>query len=307
MKVRISARLERLMISALYQSMDVQLMERLADRVMPDYDLHAQSGIPDNIPIMQVDAATVIYKDMRDEGLLRPFVEMLVEVDREGVMGRSVSIKFLPQIIKEIEAFGFKFSKSYGIFIEDEAQGRTKGWGVLRAGVNYEFSFIRLDIVGNTKLVRKYPERVISEAYSDVKRIVTASVEKREGRIWHWEGDGGYAAFYFGTKNIHATVTGMEVLLELLMYNIFRCPFDEPLAVRIAVHTGPCQFQFDDKRIQGASIERLHEIESDYTEKNSLTISPGVYTDLGPKLGKFFKPFEIASHSFLYRYKVTFE
>ncbi len=306
MKVKISARLQRMVISALYQSMDVQLMERLAGRVVRDYDLHARTGIPDHIAINQVDAATVIYEDMLDAGLLRPFVEILVEVDGDGTMDRKRPIKFLPEIVKEIEAFGYKFSKEYGVFIEDEAQRRTKGWGVLRNGIDYEFSFLRLDIVGNTKLVRKYPERVISEAYADVKRIVATSVEKRQGRIWHWEGDGGYAAFYFGAKNAHSTVTGMEVLLELIVYNRFECALEEPLAVRMAVHTGPCQFQSDDKRVQGSSLDRLHEIESDYTEANSLTISPGVYTDLGHKLGEFFEPFETADHSLLYRYRVSF-
>ena len=36
--------------------------------------------------------------------------------------------------------------------------------------------------------------------------------------------------------------------------------------------------------------------------KDSLTISPGVYSDLGSKLASFFQPFEISSQNFLYKY-----
>ena len=43
------------------------------------------------------------------------------------------------------------------MFVEDSSIRISRNWGVLLEEEEYTFSFIRLDIVGNTKLVKKYP------------------------------------------------------------------------------------------------------------------------------------------------------
>lgn len=305
--MRISSRLEDYLIKALSQSMSVPLMERLAGRVILDYDLHRHTGFPEAISIPQLDAAKQIIKDVKREGLSTRFIEVLIDVDRNGVMGRAISIRSLSQIINEIESLGFLFKEDYGLFVENDHLVKTRGWGVLREGVNYEFSFLSLDIVDNSGLVRQYSEKKISKAYRDLYELVSKIVERREGRIWNWEGDGGLAAFYFGGKNVQAALTGIEILLETLMYNLFDCPFEEPLRLRIAVHTGPCQFPNNFEDFQGDTLRRVHLIESQYTEEDCLTISPGVYSDLGTKLARFFKSFNIGRQKILYSYQLGWE
>ena len=123
--MKTSAHLQNQIINALSQSMNVDLMQSLAGRVIPDYDLHERSGFPATIAIPQVTAAKQIAQDMRREDLMMRFIEVLIDVDCNGIMGRSISIRLLSQIINEIESFGFLFNEDFGIFVESEKRVKT--------------------------------------------------------------------------------------------------------------------------------------------------------------------------------------
>jgi len=161
--------------------------------------------------------------------------------------------------------------------------------------------------VGNTQMVRKYSKPRVLKAYADVRQLFSTVVDKREGRVWNWEGDGGVAAFYLGNKNAQAALAGMELLLELFMVNLYTPPLPEPLRVRAAVHAGPCQFfeRFDDLRSD--TLRRLEAIEGQHTEPGTLVISSRVYADLGNKLEQVFRPVRISRHQSLYRYRLGWE
>jgi class 3 adenylate cyclase len=305
--VKVSGRLQNFLAQSLAQSLTVELMEKLAGRVIPDYDLHRQSGFPPQIPIPQRDAAQLIARDVVRLGQLRRFTEALIEVERDGLMGRSVTMRFLPRLIDEIESLGFVFKQEYGQFVEGGEGARTKGWGVLQEGSTYEFSFLRMDIAGNSKLVRKYPKSEVLRAFADLRRLLSAIVERRDGRIWHWEGDGGIGAFLFGTKNVQAALAGMEMLLELFMYNLTQCSLAGDLHVRLAVHTGPCQFLTNYKDIRSDTLRRLETLEGQYAAPDSLILSPGVYSDLGTKLEWFFRPVAATDRHTLYQYSLGWE
>jgi hypothetical protein len=305
--MKISPRLQSCITQALSQSIEVNLMERLAARVIGGYDLYERTGFPANIPIPQGDAARQITADLARTGNIHRFAELLVEVDRTGVMGRPVSIRLLPQIVKELEILGYRFKEDQGIFIEAGGRGKTKRWGVLIEGQIYELSFLRIDTVGNTALVRKYSRRLVVQVYNQVRRLFSRIVENRDGRLWQWEGDGGTAAFYYGSKNVQAALSGMEMLLELFMYNLFECPFSNPLQVRLAVHTGPCPFHENFERIRSDTLRRLEVIESEFAENDSLVITPGVYSDMGNKLDSFFQSLRVSRHNLLYQYKLRWE
>jgi len=305
--VKISPRLQSYITQALSQSIEVNLMERLAARIIGGYDLYERTGFPASIPIPQGDAARQITADLARTGNIHRFAELLVEVDRSGVMGRPVSVRLLPQIVKELEILGYRFKEDQGIFIEAGGRGKTKGWGVLIEGQIYELSFLRIDTVGNTALVRKYSKRLVVQVYNEVRRLFSTIVENRDGRLWQWEGDGGIAAFYYGNKNVQAVLSGMEMLLELFMYNLFQCPFSKPLQVRLAVHTGPCPFHENFERVRSDTLRRLEVIESEFAENDSLVITPGVYSDMGNKLDSFFQSLRVSRHNLLYQYKLRWE
>ena len=151
--------LVRMITDSLARSMHVHRMVKLTSRVIPGYNLYQRSGFPESIAIPQIDAARQIVRDIEQSGLLTRFVEVLIDMNENGEMGRKFPISFLPQIINEIESMGYSYRIQDGIFIESEDGAKTKGWSVLREGSFYDFSFLRVDIVGNTELVRMYPEK----------------------------------------------------------------------------------------------------------------------------------------------------
>jgi class 3 adenylate cyclase len=178
---------------------------------------------------------------------------------------------------------------------------------VLREGSQYEFSFLRADVVSNTALVRRHTAAQVSLVYADLRDLVQQIVEKRDGRIWNWEGDGGVVAFYFGAKNVMAALCGIEILLEVFLYNRLRNPLSESLSIRLAVHTGQAQFLSQTGQITSEALQRLETLEADQTEADSLTLSPVVYTNLGSKLSALFQAAQADDHSTVYRYRLRWK
>ncbi len=307
--MKIPTRLGTLFVSALSQSMPVDLMQKVARTVIPDYDIYERSGFPPSIPIPRVDAARQILRDFVRENYFLKLIESLLEVQQQGDMGREIRIPLLSRIVAEIEDQGFTYSQQKGMFLEATKNGRarTMGWGTLREGRSYELALLRIDTVGNSDLVRRYPRSRIDTTYAAVRDMITRLVERREGRIWSWEGDGGLAAFYFIDKTIQATLCGMEILHELFLYNLLGTALPEPLSARLAVHAGPCKFLASSKESAGDTIRRVELLESRYTSPNSLTVSPGVFTDLGSKLSPLFVPVSGPDNSSIYRYSLEWQ
>ena len=306
-QVKVQTRVTTLFASALSQSMSVELMQKLARMVIPGYDLYDRSGFPATIPMPRGDAARHILKDFAREGFLLRLLETLIDVASHGIMGREVRIPLLPRLVAEVEAQGYRYSAKKGVFIETGERERTMGWGTLSEGKTYEFALLRADIAGNSGLVRRYPRSRIKEVYGSMRDLVTRLVEKRDGRIWSWEGDGGLAAFYFLDKTIQATLCGIEILHEMFLFNLLGKALPEPMLVRLAIHAGPCRFVRSAKESAGDTIRRTELLESAYTRPGCLTVSPGVFTDLGSKLSPHFVPVAGPENGTVYRYGLEWE
>ena len=272
--MRLSARLSSLCQQGMVDSLSVDMMVTLVRKVIPNYDLHYRSGIPDSIPIHKKDASNQILSDIRNEGFMLDFVNTLVKTHVDGYMGRPHRITSIQQIVREMLDLGYQYDDEFRMFIENSEVQRTPNWGVLKDGEEYPFTFLRLDIAGNSVLVRENPAEEIDKAYGTLRSIVETAVAKQNGRIWAWEGDGVLAAFYFSKKNTGATLAAIEIINELFLFNTMRLNLKTPLNVRIAVHAGHCVYSRDmDKVKKSDTVKRVIEIESKHTALNSVTIS----------------------------------
>jgi class 3 adenylate cyclase len=304
---RIPSKFQRLIVNSLSQSMPIHTMVRIMKLLNGTYDLYERTGFPPTIPIPSIDAAKQITRDIIQDGRLVDFVKILVEVNTIGMMGKKISIRFLSQIIKELETLGYVFDEATGNF-KEKSNGRTTAhWGVLLEGKTYDLTFLMMDIVQNTELVRKYDQAFIADIYGTVRDMFVRIIEKRNGRVWIWEGDGGLAAFYFDDKNIKAVLCGIELLLELFFYNLMKSPLKEGLKVRLSVHTGPCQLATNIEKSESDTINTLKLLSDEFTLPDSMTISPSVYSDMGSKLELFFKPVTLKTGKYLYRYRMEWE
>jgi len=272
--MKVTGRLTNLAVRALAESLDIRTMVALTQQLLHNYDLQKRTGFPDNIPVPRKDAAQQIIADIKKANLYTQMINCLVEFQYEGHMGRKYTINHLPVIVKEMREQGIIYDRENKIFVEDPSVRRTRNWGTLLEGEEYLFSFLRFDIVGNTALVRKYPEKIIKKTYNDFGKIVKSSIEKRSGRIWSWEGDGGLIAFFFSNKNLYATLSAMEIVHDLFFYNQMQCKLEKPLGVRLAVHSGPMEYTNSEEDLKRNDvIRKIVEIEAKHTKPNTLTVS----------------------------------
>jgi len=185
----ISGWLRYLVARALTESMDVRTMTHLVRRLVNNYNLYERTGFPTNIAIPNRDAANQIVKDMCEWELILPFIKLLYDIRETGLMGRRYQVPYLREIGKELQKCGYIFDNESKMFVENPSVRKTQNWGILREDEEYIFTFLRVDMVDNTGFVRRNSPQTVEKVYSDVRSIVQLSVEKRNGRIWNWEGD----------------------------------------------------------------------------------------------------------------------
>jgi hypothetical protein len=177
---------------------------------------------------------------------------------------------------------------------------------VLREGETYIMAFLGIDVVGNSTLVRERGRREMSEHYRTLRGLLAAVSEKRNGRLWGWEGDGGIAAFTFEEQNQRATLAGMDFLTELFLYNLVDCPLQDGLHVRVTVHNGPCEYHEDGTELKADTIKRLWEIDTKHGTSDTLIVSDSVYPSLERIVAARLTPLAIGDHNGFYTYAVRF-
>jgi class 3 adenylate cyclase len=249
--------------------------------VSPGYDIYKRSGYPKDVPVPAQEAASCIVTDMIQESLYVDFVEHLIRIDNEGFMGRRYNLRGLDDVIGGIIGHGYSYDKTTGQFMENQQERISLNWGRLKGGDEHQMTVLRIDIVGNSALVKGNPRSVIEKAYKDLRVIITNAVVSRLGRLWSWEGDGALAAFMFGSKDRLAIFAGMEILHELFLYNRISNPLSFPIRVRMGINAGPVLYSHNmTDCLKNETIKKAVELESK-TDPNSLAISRNLLMSLG--------------------------
>lgn len=275
----------------LYESLSAEMMLRFVSIIDPEYDFHERSGIPENYPITNQMAAERIVKDISAEGRLLALVELLIRINSDGFMGREHRIKFLRELVRELGIDGYGYDPQAGLFFENSKEGVSPNWGRLVEGEEKQMSVLRLDIVGNSLLVRRNAKKDVDKAYADLRKIAQSAIVSRAGRVWSWEGDGVLAAFLFGQREIAAILAGMEILNELFFYNRTDNPLGEPIRVRIAAHTGPIRYSANSvELLKNETLREVIAIESDSTPANALSASLNIFLPIDRAIQECFGP-----------------
>jgi class 3 adenylate cyclase len=249
-------------------------MIRFVKMVDPDYDIYKRSGYPQDHPIPNQDAATRIVSDIIHDGYYIDFVELLIEVDRSGYMGRRYELRGLDDVVGDIIQAGFSYDKTTKQFFENQRERISRNWGRLVDGNERQMAVLRLDIAGNSILVKENPRNCIEKAYGDLRTIVTKAVVSRLGRLWSWEGDGALGAFMLGNYNRMTVLAGMEILNEMFLYNRTANPLNSELKIRLSAHSGPVVYYNNEAEcLKADTIKKAVTLESKAAVPNSLVIS----------------------------------
>lgn len=249
-------------------------MIRFAKMVNPDYDFYKRSGFRRSTPISVQDAADRIVVDMLHDGYYIDLIETLIHIDHDGYMGHRYRFRGLDDAINDVIKTGFYYDAGTGKFFEDHNRQVTRNWGRLLEGDERPMAVLRLDIAGNTKLVKENSKQLIDKAYKDLREIVKAAVVSRLGRLWIWEGDGSLGAFMLGNYSGMAVYAGIEILNEMFIYNKMKNPLKSAIDLRLAVHLGDIIYSNnDDKCLKSDVVKKTMFLESKAAEPNSFVIS----------------------------------
>ena len=288
--------------------MNVHDMKHLAKRIIPDYDLYKRTGFPKSFAIPSIDAAKQIVKDIIDSNLYFQLIQTLIHMNQEGFMGKRIRISYLNDIIKEIYSNGFLFDSENLIFVENPKVHKTRNWGSLQENESYSIALLSIDIIGNTRIVQKYSKEIVETTYTELDFIVQNAIDKRNGRFWMWEGDGGVIAFFFGNKNEDATLSAMEIMNNLFLYNRTICKLTEPLNIRISVHSGICEYTDKNDYFKKTGVMKtINEMEKSHSKANSICISYPVRMMLDGFIANQFLPLGSSNTSKFYRYELEWE
>lgn len=305
--MRVKARLRTLAIRALAESMEVKTMVHLARRIFgASYDLHDRTGFPRSVAIPNRTAAGQIVTDVAQANLFLDFVSRLMSLERVGMAGRKYRIPRLQSIVTEILDTGYRFDKETGTFVEDSSIRTTRNWGVLRAGETRIMAFLGLDVCDNSELVRAHGKDRMERIYRNLRNMAVESAERRNGRLWGWEGDGGIIAFTFEEENQRAVHTGLEILHELFLYNMFTCPLPEGLHVRLVIHNGHAEYHSDGRELKGDTVKHMWDIDTRFGEPDALIVSAAVLPSVRPELSRKFESVATGTSEHLFRYIVRF-
>jgi class 3 adenylate cyclase len=249
-------------------------MIRFAKMTCPEYDIYKSSGYPYGHPFGGQDAATRIVTDMVKNGYYIDLVETLVNINTNGYMGKRYGIRGLDDVINDVLQAGYNYDSTTGQFFEDQSMQVTRNWGRLMEGYERQMAVIRLDIVGNSSLVKDNSKSLIDKAYKDLRKIVTSAVVMRYGRLWTWEGDGALAAFMLGNYSRMAIFAGMEILNEMFMYNKIDNHLNSDIKLRISVHSGDIVYSEDEtKCFKTETVQKALYLESNAALPNTMVIS----------------------------------
>ena len=247
---------------------------RFAKMINPGYDIYERSGYPDGHPIANQDAADRIVIDMVKDGYYVDFVELLLRIDTEGYMGRAYEIRGMTDVIGDVIQAGYSYDKTTGQFFENQQERITRNWGRLLEGDERQMAVLRLDIAGNSGLVKENPKNLIEKAYGDLRKIVTKSVVSRLGRLWSWEGDGALSVFMLGNYSQMAIFSGIEILNEMILYNKIGNPLKTDIKLRLSVHSGNMAYYGSEAEcLKADTVKKAITLESKAAAPNSLVIS----------------------------------
>jgi len=306
--MNISRSVKNLCSRTLSEGMDVRTMLHVIRRIIPDYDIHKQTGFPESFSIPNRDAADAIISDILKRDLLLEFIELLVMIQKEGLMSKNINLPYLNDIVKEIYSLGYVYDSTNRIFVENPQVRKTINWGTLQEGKSYTLVFLGIDIINNTGIVKQYPKEVVEKTYTEFSFIVQNISEKRNGRMWKWEGDGGVIAFFLGNKYQDAVLSAFEIINDMLLYNRTMCSLKEHIHFRISIHSGSCEYTENiEELIQSEPIRILQEMEKKYTGKDALCISLPVKMMLDGYITKQFSPLEKTGKSKYFQYRLEWE
>lgn len=254
------------------------------------FDLHQVSGTRSIETISSRRAATILVEFCMDKKGETALLEFLIQIDDSVFLGHTVSVEGLETFLLKLSHYGYFYNPVKRKIVSGKTDPMDmKNWGALKEGKSYGMTIISLDIVENSRLVKKYGPGKMRKLYASLWAFLRERLVAYNGRIWSWAGDGGLIAFSMKKHLLNSLKFAMEIQTLMLLFNHDPSyPIKEPIQLRIGMDTGKVPFSFNTGQIISEVINCAAHIEKGVCLPGHIAVSARVYDAMGAGFGEFF-------------------
>jgi len=265
-------------------------LNELGKLVFKSYDAHALSGVKNHITISPRKAAEILVDHCEAKKKTKNLIKLLVEMDDRIHQGKHLKINGLEFFLSHLAQQGFVYDERTRSVIDcGDDRDELVNWGSLRDGKTYDIAVGSIDIVGNSKMVKKYGMRKMETFYYQLMRFLKDKLRKYDGRLWSWAGDGGICAFTFKNHVCRAVLFALEVQSSIPLFNLRQDkPVPENIQVRIAMDTGKVKFYCNTGKIVSDTVNYAAHLEKKGTGPGKVAVSDRIYKELDCDIASVF-------------------
>jgi len=286
----LDAGIEKDIIELVSRNMKTDHVEEMGRLIFGSFDVYKVLQAPSHVTVPVRNAAGALLEEAKRTDRWRDVVQLLIEIDGSVFMGRQIRLEGLELVLENLARGGLIYDyRRRKLKKSSEDPVHIINWGSLRPGRNYPITIASLDVVESSRLVREHGMRKMRRLMFRFHQFLLDKLRVYEGRLWSWRGDGGIAAFAFSDSERRAVQFCLDVQRTMVVFNSWHeKPFDDDVALRMAVDSGPLTFSDDPGQIVADVINYASHLESKETGAGCVSASEVVYRVLPPTLQRAF-------------------
>ena len=220
-------------------------------------------------------------------------LEFIIQIDDTIFLGRPVKVDGLESFLLKFSLIGYSYNPVKRKIVHGKEDPMDqKNWGALKEGKIYSMTILSLDIVENSRLVKKYGSGKMKKLYASFWSFLRDRLSVYNGRIWTWAGDGGLIAFATKNHTINSVKFALEIQNLMVLFNYDPSyPIKEPIKLRIGLDTGKVPFSFSTGQIVSEVINYAAHLEKGICAPGLIAVSSRVYNGMGKGYSEFFESY----------------
>ena len=277
-------------IELIAQNFKPDEIDELGRLLFRSYNSHDLTGTETRFTLSPRKCASALVEECIEKNQMDRLIELVVSLDEQTILGRTVKIDGLEEFLTSLANSGrvYDFKKRKLITLRRELEEQIN-WGSLNSGKQYSITVMSIDVVENSKLVKKYGNRTMEKVYFHLKRFLEDRIGQYDGRIWNFAGDGGLVAFTFRKHQDRAVLCALEIQRSMHLFQLREnIPLKDPLSLRIGLDTGRIKFQINTGTIVSEVINYASHLEKKNSEAGGVSLSGTLHSELSLKIGDLF-------------------
>ena len=266
-------------------------LNELGKLIFKNYDAHNVSGVKNHITISPRKGSEILVDYYEEKKKTKSLIKLLVEMDDSLHQGKHLKLNGLEFFLNHLAQQGYVYDERTRSVVDcKEEKDELVNWGCLRDGKTYDIAVGSIDVVGNSKMVKKYGMRKMETFYYQLMCFLKEKLKKYDGRMWSWAGDGGICAFAFKNHVSRAALFALDVQSSIPLFNLRQDkPVPENLKLRIALDTGKVKFYCNTGQIVSDTVNYAAHLEKSGTEPGKVAVSDRIYKELSYDIASVFQ------------------